>query len=73
MRIVKCLISIPCPDLAMLREDLCLVQASLSSPFSKKRIQNLIDGIDYHRPLDMKGKHGDLHTDTCGCDTPVAR
>lgn len=32
------------------------------------RIDRLIAEIDQHRPLRADGKHGDLHTPTCGCE-----
>lgn len=65
------------PDsLKMIRETLCVAQAwlgrSMLSPPSKKlhveRIGRLIADIDRQRPLGPDGKHGDLHTDTCGCE-----
>lgn len=56
-------------SLKMLREDLCRrsVQAhEWPSPISSA-VDVLIAMIDKHRPLGPDGKHGDLHTDTCGC------
>ena len=32
------------------------------------KLQKLIDEIDVHRPLGSDGKHGRLHTPTCGCE-----
>ena len=60
----------------MLRESLCLAQAALYiSPYNSdyikshaERLQRLINECDRHRPLGPDGKHGDRHTDTCGCD-----
>lgn len=58
-------------DPKMLRETLCIAQSVLLSlPFSRDhvyRLQRLIDECDRHRPLGSDGKHGNLHTDTCGC------
>jgi hypothetical protein len=31
-------------------------------------VQNWINQLDIHRPLGVDGKHGNLHTPTCGCD-----
>lgn len=31
-------------------------------------LQRLINECDRHRPLGVNGKHGNLHTDTCGCE-----
>ncbi|MBD3941961.1 hypothetical protein IF188_09665 [Microbacterium sp. NEAU-LLC] len=31
------------------------------------QIAELVREIDRHRPLGIDGKHGDLHTPTCGC------
>jgi len=58
----------------MLRETLCIAQTyvGLSEDSRKRehieRLQRLIDECDRHRPVDNSGKHGDLHTSTCGCD-----
>lgn len=59
----------------MLRETLCVAQARISyssldlgrKAEHLRRLQKLIDEIDKHRPLGPDGKHGDLHTPTCGC------
>lgn len=59
----------------MLRETLCVAQARIgNSPYDESRkqehinrLQRLIDECDRHRPLGPDGKHGDLHTATCGC------
>lgn len=60
-------------DLKMLRETLCLAQQALNVQVAPRagelvRLQQLIDAIDRHRPLGSDGKHGNLHTDTCGCE-----
>ena len=58
----------------MLRETFCVAQAlTLRSDDHRRvehadRLQRLIDECDRHRPLGRGGKHGDLHTPTCGCD-----
>lgn len=51
----------------MLRETLCLAQSVITSKMHLDRIQQLIDECDRHRPLGIDGKHGNLHTPTCGC------
>jgi hypothetical protein len=71
-------------DPKMLRETLCLAQSALNRmyllPTNKShsdRLQLLIDECDRHRPLGPDGKHGDRHTETCGCDDkpkgPIAK
>ena len=69
-------------QLKMLRETLCRIQTValgyLADEFGstskleqdRTRLQLLIDEIDQHRPLGSNGKHGNLHTETCGCDEP---
>jgi hypothetical protein len=55
----------------MLRETLCVAQASLPDHRRAEhaaRLQRLIDECDRHRPIGPDGKHGDRCTDTCGCD-----
>ena len=52
--------------LKMLRETLCLVQVQYYDYIND--IQLLINEIDKHRPLGSDGKHGNLHTETCGCE-----
>lgn len=59
-----------------LRETLCLAQSGLiARGFDRGRLQadlavleRLIAECDRHRPLDSAGKHGTLHTPTCGCE-----
>lgn len=51
-----------------LREQLCVQQTYAPGKFTRNEIQRLIDVLDLHRPLGASGKHGDLHTPTCGCD-----
>ena len=60
----------------MLRETLCAAQNAIAhSPYDEGRKQSHIDRLsrliaecDRHRPLGANGKHGDLHTPTCGCE-----
>lgn len=70
---------IPVNCLKATREALCAAQSSLGEraragidvgwvPHWVDRLQALIDQIDVHRPLGSNGKHGDLHTSTCGCE-----
>ncbi len=72
-------IRIPVGDLKTTREALCAAQTNLGQraaagldldhvPHWVARIQALIDQIDVHRPLGPDGKHGTLHTPTCGCE-----
>jgi len=35
---------------------------------AQNMISNVLEQLDAHRPLGIDGKHGDLHTDTCGCE-----
>lgn len=67
---------VPKGDVKMLRETLCMAQAALrsSSPGDAQiedhveRLSALIRECDRHRPLGSDGKHGDRHTETCGCE-----
>jgi hypothetical protein len=59
-----------------LKETLCVAQALIgNSELNQDRrqghmwvLQRLIDECDRHRPVGHDGKHGDLHTPTCGCE-----
>jgi hypothetical protein len=58
-----------------LREHLCQQQTWAPDDFTRQEIQRLIGVLDLHRPLGGDGKHGELHTPTCGCEDaprPVA-
>jgi len=62
-------------DLKMLHETLCLAQWLVNrdpfgdrSTYHSDRIGHLIREVERHRPLGSNGKHGNLHTPTCGCD-----
>lgn len=61
-------------SIKMLREDLCRRQVqSKDWPDSiASAVDVLIAMIDKHRPLGTDGKHGDLHTPTCGCEAVPA-
>ena len=51
-----------------LREHLCQQQTYSPDDYTRKVLTVGIDVLDQHRPLGTDGKHGDLHTATCGCD-----
>jgi hypothetical protein len=56
-----------------LRESLELAQyiadltPGINAALLRRRLQEVIDELDKHRPLGPDGKHGFLHTRTCGC------
>ena len=63
------------------RETLCVAQAALrklplgysaggSIEHHRAVLGRLIAEIDRLRPLGPDGKHGELHTETCGCERP---
>lgn len=63
------------------RETLCVAQAALyklplgysaggSIEHHRDVLGRLIAEIDRQRPLGPDGKHGELHTETCGCERP---
>ncbi len=58
-----------CPK--MLREVLCKQSLYAPDPMTRQLMDDLARVLDLHRPL-KHGKHGDLHTSTCGC-SPEAR
>lgn len=41
--------------------------------FTRMEIGRLIDVLNLHRPLGVDGKHGTLHTPTCGCEVRIIR
>lgn len=65
-------------DPKMMRETLCIAQLwfGLSQRPDREshvaRLQILIDECDRHRPFGPDGKHGNLHTETCGCEDKAA-
>jgi hypothetical protein len=66
-------IDIEVDSVKMLREALCLAEQAMHetgvniAASQKRRIAGLIRELDRHRPLGIDGRHGDLHTRTCGC------
>lgn len=59
---------VPAADLKALREALARAQSGRLTPEDSDRLTGVIAEIDRNRPLGPDGKHGDLHTPTCGCD-----
>lgn len=73
---------VPAADLKALREALCVAQTAMGYMLTdpddteetarliaqRERIEQIIAEIDRNRPLGPDGKHGNLHTPTCGCD-----
>lgn len=66
-------------DPKMTREALCAAQSALYRraedgvdvgrvPHWVARLGEMVNQIDEHRPLGPDGKHGNLHTATCGCE-----
>lgn len=60
-----------------LREDLCRHQAGADGVADPARflpldvrvkVADLINLLDFHRPVGPDGKHGQRHTTTCGCE-----
>lgn len=68
------MLAVPPDGVKMLRETLCVAQTliGLSHQESRKahieRLQFLVAECDRHRPLGPDGKHGNRHTETCGCE-----
>ncbi|UDL16278.1 hypothetical protein SEA_KOZIE_82 [Microbacterium phage Kozie] len=69
---------VPAADLKALREALAVAQAAVDWTYNGMeeadkppviaRLGQIIAEIDRNRPLGPDGKHGNLHTPTCGCD-----
>jgi hypothetical protein len=66
-------------DLKSLREALCVAQSAIGLTYSindqnpyvvskLNKIQEVLDQIDILRPLGPDGKHGNRHTEHCGCE-----
>ncbi len=55
-----------CPKL--LTEYLCSQLPYVPDTPTREAIEHLIGVLHSHRPVGSNGKHGDLHTPTCGCD-----
>lgn len=51
-----------------LREVLSQQQTFAPDVVTSQQIGNLITLLDLHRPLDIHGNHGRMHTPTCGCE-----
>ncbi len=70
------LLEVPDSELKMLRETLCVAQVGIAQlPGTNERyaqhmlrLHHLIRQIDVFRPLAPDGKHGNRHTDFCGCE-----
>jgi len=66
-------IEIEIDSVKLVREALCVAEYAINQskvkwhPVVKRRIGKLIKELDKHRPLGPDGKHGNLHTETCGC------
>lgn len=65
---------IPVSSVKMLREALCSAQSALNlhprstrTPYEVDQISEVIRELDKLRPLGVDGKHGNLHTEDCGC------
>ena len=58
----------------MVRETFCVAQGAVGREKHDRwqehvnRLQRLCDICDQHRPLGPDGRHGNLHTPTCGCE-----
>lgn len=61
-------------SLKMIRETLCVAQVAVwrgtgsRAEEHSQRLGRIIAEIDRQRPVGSDGKHGDLHTPTCGCE-----
>lgn len=51
-----------------LAEALWSQQAYAPDSLTREAIEYLSDLLELHRPTGPNGKHGDLHTPTCGCE-----
>lgn len=59
-----------CPK--MLRETLCTQEAHIPrgelEQWTRTAFNELLLVLELHRPVAPNGKHGNLHTATCGCE-----
>lgn len=55
-----------CPKI--LTEHLCSQATFAPDRVTRDEIQHLINVLREHRPVGPDGKHGNLHTQTCGCE-----
>jgi len=72
------LLAVPPDGVKMLRETLCVAQMLIGQADARslsgrraehsERLGLLIAECDVHRPLGPDGKHGERHTETCGCE-----
>lgn len=72
------MVKIEVENLKALREALCVAQSAISQAYGGRsgeytkgkvsRIGEIIDQIDTLRPLGPNGKHGNRHTEFCGCE-----
>jgi hypothetical protein len=51
-----------------LRERLCQQQTHAPDEITRRTLGYVVKLLDLHRPLGPDGKHGDRHTETCGCE-----
>lgn len=67
----------PADTIKMIRETLCFAQSVVNRAYyiypaelkiHSDRLQRMIAECDRQRPLASDGKHGKLHTHTCGCE-----
>jgi len=61
-------------NVKMTREALCVAQTVINARGGSgvahlvRQLQRLINECDRHRPIGADGRHGNLHTPTCGCE-----
>lgn len=59
-------------DMKMLGEALAVAENLISAEPQYRSLARHLGGllrqVNHHRPTGTDGKHGDLHTATCGCD-----
>lgn len=55
--------------IAVNRSDQATAQLLMAhARYRSRDLQTVIDAIDVQRPLGSDGKHGNRHTENCGCD-----
>lgn len=52
----------------VLLEALCAQAVYAPDRPTREAIKHLVELLHLHRPVGIDGKHGDLHTPTCGCE-----
>ena len=72
------MVTLEVENLKTLREALCVAQSGIAQAYGQRQsayamtyvkvIQKTINQIDVLRPLGPDGKHGNRHTDFCGCE-----